>query len=301
MLRGVLFFYILCLCSCLIGKSGTQGLSADVAVRVVSQFSDSAIRSSSGRPYISLHGGRRVCRSKPFSLSVVREHLEESGVPKETLNKYLFFDLEQEEVEGEDNETESSTLRRAVFKEVENNWIKFGLQIANNTDFALVIDTVRIHGRARCGSQIYTHEETIEANGYCVSGNAPPFLYIVPPKRRIEYQPLSTNPFHNLTLYFDGFPIEDRREIASRSFQNSVRSPQQVIESSEETTGGQETVRSQEGAGQSRQICQPEREDYAIPRYRIEVTLMGYFIGLTSEYVTLDFFKRVTFFTTVIY
>ena len=279
---------ILCLflCSCVAGKSATTGLSSDIAVRVVSQFSDSLLRTGSGRPYISLQGGRRICRHRPFSLGVIRDELLKSGVPRDTLNDYLFFDLEQE------SESEEETRgAMPVPVDVGSNWIKFGLQIANNTEFALIINSVRIHGRARCG-QIYTHTSEI-SSGYCGgAGAAASFLYVVPPNRKIEYQPLSSNPFNNLTLYFDGFPIEDRRSQPSRRLEDSIRD----LGAANSTDAA-----AQGGSSETQQECQPNREDYAIPRYRIEVTLTGYFIGLTSEYVTVDFVKRVTFFTTVVY
>ena len=276
------FFVSIFLCSCVVGKSTTTGLSSNIAVRVVSQFSDSLLRTTSGKPYISLQGGPRICRHRPFSLDIVRDELLKSGVPRDTLNDYIFFDLQEE---SEDEEETGAV----IFEDVGDNWIKFGLQIANNTEFALIINSVRIHGRAKCG-QIYTHSSEI-SSGYCAGVSNAPFLYVVPPNRQIEYQPLSRNPFHNLTLYFSGFPIEDRRSQPSKRFEDSIRD----TTTDSAPTGGTAEL------SERQQECQQDREDYAIPKYRIEVTLTGYFIGLTSEYITVDFFKRVTFFTTVIY
>lgn len=280
--------------SCIGGGSGGF-FNSQVSVRVVSQFNDSFLRTATGRPYIRLQGGPRICRVRAFNVENIRERLLETGVSEEILNDYLFYDS-GEESSGESAENSSKEERSLdpIPYNVGENWIEFGLQIQNNTDFALIINSVRLNGIGRCGGKTYSYSGDEKSPGYC-SGSGFPILYIVPPRRRIEYRPDSTNPFHNLKLYFSGFEIEDRRGEPSKRLQNIANTGSSQIRTQGDT--GNSATQNESLAG----ACEPNREDYAIPRYQLEVSLRGYFIGLSSEYATVDFFKRVSFSTEVIY
>ena len=266
-------------------EGGGLGLNSQVSVRVVSQFNDSFLRTSSGRPYIRLQGGPDICRKRPFSQRIIREELLNSGVSEDVLNDYFFGGEEVSFQEEEEEEEEEEAVSSPIFHTVGDNWIEFGVLIENNTDFALVINKVRLSGVGRCGGKIFNYSDE-KSSGYCAEGDFP-ILYLIPPRQKIEYNPENTNPFHNLKLYFDGFEIEDRRDQDSRRLQNLAN--RGLVSSNTNTI-----------TNEIEETCEPSR-DYAIPVYQLELSLTGYFIGLSSEYVTIDFFKRVNFSTEVIY
>ena len=288
------------LSSCIGGSSGSSGgaFNSQVSVRVVSQFSDSFLRTPSGRPYIRLQGGPpRICRKRPFTIEAIREELLAAGVTHEILNDYLFSgEAEGEEGEtgeGGEGETSENTRPGPVFHNIGSNWIEFGLLIQNNTDFALIINLVRLSGAGRCG-RVFTYPNSEIGTGYCSSGEAGsfPILYIVPPRRQVVYRPDDTNPFHNLTLRFSGFEIDDRRNTPSKRLQRIISGPTATNNTQQNSSIDNDTLE---------EVCEPNREDYAIPKYTLELSLLGYFIGLSSEFATVDFFKRINFDTEVIY
>lgn len=271
------------LSSCFFQGRG-QG-SSGVSVQVVAQHSDSFLRTASGKPYIRLSGeGSKICRARPFTIDILTGELRRAGVSDEILDNFFPNALRESSAEGEASTTteeeeedpEQEVSNQPVFTSVGNNWLEFGLLIQNNTDFALIINRVRLHGVGRCGGKTYNYSSEI-GNSYC-SGNLP-ILYIVPPRQKIEYRPESNNPFHNLKLFFAGFEIEDRRDDPSRRLQNQVGNQ-----------NNQETVD---------QVCQPQ-QDYGIPSYQLEISLHGYFLALGEEYATINFFQRVYFSTEVI-
>ena len=276
--------------SCLVfeGKGGVSALSSKVKVKVVAQFSDSPVRTSTARPYIRLQGGRsEVCRSRSFSENNIRIGL--SKVSENILSEYFFGrgeSSQEEDEEEEDDDDDSSNEEMLVRHTVGDNWIKFGLIIENDNNFILVINNVRLSGVARCGEKVFNYSDE-KNTGYCSEGTSFPILYIISPVSRIDYEPENANPFHSLTLYFDGFEIEDRRGENSRRLQNLANrgSEDNVTTNEAEKTCGVVSSR-----------------DYTIPSYQLELSLSGYFIGLSEkENVTLDFFKRVNFSTGVIY
>ena len=295
----ILFFF---LASCLIG--GGAG-SNSVRVQVAAFHQNSALRTGSGQPYIRLSPSREICRWRPFKLENVREQLLTTGIAKEILDDFLFYRETEgaEGAEGEERETSSygPEVGKPVYIETGENWTKFGLQITNLTKYVLIIDTVRFEAKARCGSQIFEHSGEHSA-GYCSrEGDEAPYLYIVPPVKRddkgnpthpmVNYHPRSSNAFDNLTLIFDGFPIVDRTKEASKNFQNAFKSP-----GTNTPTGLSGT----ESAGSATEReCQPNKT-IAIPKYDIELILVGYFLLPRSVEQVGSFTKRIHFSTSVI-
>ena len=285
----ILFFF---LSSCIFGGAG----SGQVQVKVAAFHENSPLRTASGQPYIRLSPSREICRWRPFQLQQVREQLLTEGIDEETLDDYLFYTEGEEATEEEGPGPE---VRSPVYIETEDNWTKFGLQIVNLSRFALIIDTVRFNARARCGSQTFDHSGEI-SSGYCSeSGHDAPFLYIVPPtnyddKGRpigpgINYQPRSINAFDNLTLIFNGFPIIDRTAEPSRNLQRAF----QTVENNASNSRGQQNGSTAETE------CQPN-QTIVIPRYTVELTLIGYFLLPRGTEQVSHFTKRIRFSTTVI-
>ena len=304
-MKEIFLFCFLCvfLSSCALGlsSSGTN----KVQVFVVPFHSDSKSRTASGRPYIRTKAIPQICRWRPFQLREVYEQLQEEGIAEEVLDRY--FLLEEEEGESADERE----IGEPVYHTVGDNWIKFGLQITNLTNYVLVIDTVRFQARARCGSQTFQHSGEI-STGYCggEGSDAAPYLYVAPPAdltgTQINYYPQSSNPFDNLTLLFDGFPIIDRTQEASRSFQNAFTrssSPSGVATGTAGATGTADSAGTAGvGAGtRTNRECQPNKT-IVIPRYDIELVLIGYFMLPSGEEVEQvgHFTKRIRFSTTVI-
>ncbi|MCZ0931834.1 MAG: hypothetical protein OXJ52_01605 [Oligoflexia bacterium] len=289
------FFFVLFSSCVRTGGSGSN-LSSQVGVFVVPFHSNSQIRTASGQPYIRTKGIRQVCRFRPFSLREVRERLGKEKINEEVLDTFLF--PEEAGGEGEGESSYGSEVSEPIYHQVGDNWLRFGLAIKNDTNFLLIIDTVRLQARARCGSQIFEHSGEI-STGYC-SGEAP-YLYIVPPLKitgkQVNYYPQSTNPFDNLTLFFDGFPIIDRSGEASKSFQNAFRA-------SGTTTQGP-TNNTTASPARAERECQPNKT-VVIPQYNIEITLIGYFLlpkgeDKKKEVEQVDHFtKRIRFSTTVV-
>ncbi|MDE0091828.1 MAG: hypothetical protein OXN83_00915 [Oligoflexia bacterium] len=283
-MKKTLFFCLACfsLSSCLVGSG-----SNDVRVKVVSYHSNSDVQTASGAPYIRTKGTRQICRWRPFRQRTARDQLLQEGVDKEVLDDYL-FPIEEEE--GEESESYEVIQDDPVYLQLEDYWLRFGLQITNITDFVLIIDTIRYQARARCGSQIFSHSGEFSF-GYCSGGGGDeaPYLYVVPPVettgKQINYKPLSSNPFDNLTLYIDGLPVLDRTGEASPSFQSRF-----------EDTGVAGTFGSAEVTDERE--CQPN-EPLVVPQYTIELTLVGYFmLPRGSGEQTGGFQKRISFPTT---
>ena len=305
-----LLCFLLALLSSCVGTVGSgSNLSHKVQVFIVPFHSDSRVRTASGRPPIrDWKGGPKVCRFRPFRLEDVRDRLIKEGVNKNVLDKFLFDETFETEGGGEGESEGNSFSRREVgrpvYHEVGENWLSFGLQITNDTPFLLVIDNIRFQAKARCGSQTFEHSGEI-STGYC-SGEgegATPYLYLVPPLaiggKQVNYYSKSPNPFDNLTLFFDGFPILDRTGEASPDLQSTVKA------FGANTTGQTNNV-STSATGTEKE-CQPHKIK-VIPIYRVELTLIGYFIlprgddkdDREDEVEQVNsFVKRVSFSTTV--
>ena len=286
-MKKTLFFCLACLSfsSCL----GSSGLSSkDVRVAVVAFHSNSDVQTASGAPYIRTKGTRQICRWRPFRQRKARDQLLQEGVDKEVLDDYLFPIKEEEE---ELSESYEIIQEDPVYLQVGDNWLRFGLQITNMTDFVLIIDTIRYQARAKCGSQVFSHSGEFNF-GYCSGGGGDeaPYLYLVPPAgttgKQVNYFPQSANPFDNLTLYIDGFPILDRTGEASQSFQSHF-----------EDTGVAGTSGSTDVTGERE--CQPNKT-IVIPRYTVELTLVGYFMLPRGGEQAGHFQKRITFPTTAL-
>ena len=292
-----LIFYASFLTACSFnpgGGSSSQGaLSSQVAVRPKTYYSDSAVRSRSGNPLIGDRGGLFVCRARPLSLQYVIQALEATEVAESIIDKYFRGDSDEEEAASEAIEQDSSPERvLPVFTEVGNNWIKFGLEIANSTTFPLIVDNITIYAKAKCGVEVFSHTAQINT-GYCSENSELPFLYIVPPQSLVVYNPASDNPdvsnasvstsYNSLTLYFDSFPIIDRRDDPSKKFERLYSNNQQAAQGA-----GQATA---QGAGQE---CHP-RYRLVKPRYTLELSIRGYF--LTTEDFNVPFSKRFTWYT----
>ena len=263
----LLFFLFACLPSCL----GLFSFSAnDVKVKVAAFHSDSIVSTASGWPYIRTKGTRQICRWRPFTVRKVRSQLKKYvGFNEDTLNKY-FFPEDEEEGAGESTEAESnrSIEGRPVYHQAENYWTKFGLVIQNETEFVLVIDTIRYYAKARCGDEILEHSGEFDSS-YCSSEDGTtPYLYVVPPAgtgTQVSYIPQSSNPFHNLTLVIDGFPVIDRTDQPSKELENAFR------------VSTAESRNTFNNSGSQKKECQPD-ETIVIPGYTVELVLIGYFI-----------------------
>ena len=302
-LGSCFLLFILLLPSCV----GTGGVgSNDVQIFVVPFHSDSAVKTSSGRPYIRTKGSRQVCRWRPFNSRLVYEQLLKEGMSEEFLDSNFFYEGSLEPVTSE--ATEDSEVRKPVYLEVEDNWLKFGLQITNLTNYILVIDTIRLNGNARCGNytfQPYSNEIT---TGYC-SGEGEgtsPYLYLVLPSRstgtQINYFPQSENPFDNLTLFFDGFDIIDRTGEASRDFQRSflrTNPNQNTANNNSAVTNTANNIGGTASGNGTESSCQPDKA-IVVPQYSIEMTLIGYFLLPDGEEQIRSFTKRLRFSTSVI-
>ena len=285
------------LSSCLLG-GGREG-SRNVSVKVVAFHENSSLRTASGRPYIRRTASQRgeICRWRPFELRDVRSQLLKEGIDEEVLDEYLLHREEgTEEEEGAERET-----REPVYMSTGENWIKFGLQIINFSPYVLIIHTVSFNAKARCGSQIFEHSGEINT-GYCsVQGDNAPYLYIVPPTKyndrrepigpMVHYRPLSSNAFDNLTLILDGFPIVDRTREPSKSLQNAFQT-----NTSPSTTAG---AGAPAAALAVERECQPDKT-IVIPRYTIELTLIGYYLLPKAAEEVSYFTKTVSFPTAVI-
>ena len=148
----------------------------------------------------------KFCRNRPFRFRDAQKVLKDAGLEQDTLD--LLFNIE----EGETEEVER-TRSDAVRVQVGENWLKFGLWIANGNkgenNFFLVIENIIFQSAAVYKGQAFSHGGNVDA-GYCDSGSdgggdIAPYLYLIPPNQKIFYSPLSDNPFHNLTIYIDGF------------------------------------------------------------------------------------------------
>ena len=284
----------LLLSSCQFGQGGLASvLGSNVRVKPVPYSSSDKVTSIDRRAIINLKGGRKICRSSPFRARDFRSVLEkveqESGSVK-LEDKFLdeLFKV------GEESGNAASSTSKATLLEVEDNWLKFGLVIYNanrgtkkvnnkeqSRNFFLVIDSITYNATAVYEKQAFSHAGNIDP-GYCDSsaegGEAPPFLYFIPPNKRVDYKPLSNNPLENLILFISGFPIIDRSSQPSFSQQQRIQSA------------------SGQGGGSSQQEFYSSRKIRVIPKYTVELTLRGYFITKSGEQVA-GFTKRVRLYT----
>ena len=286
MMKKMLLLCFLCalLSSCL---SGT-GDSGGVIVRVAAFHQGSLVRSSSGRPFINTKGGRHFCRWRPFNAREAREKLMKEGLGEKTLDEYLFID----EAHSEEESSEGRENQEPVYLQVGDNWSKFGLFIQNLTNYFLIIHTVKFEAEANCGSKLFYHSGEFHYTNYCTGeGNTAPYLYIISGRNQVKYDPISSNSFNNLILFIDNFPILDRTGEASPSLQNTFKAFGRG-------TAGSMTNTNNSVVATTERKCRPN-ELKVIPRYRVELTLVGYFAVPGREGLEqVDNFEKVVGFST---
>lgn len=253
-------FCVLFFTSCQLGSDNTAVYNSNVRVLVAPFGSGDTVQSS--RPIIFPNGGRKACRQRPFRSSDMRTFLRGLGVDKDHLD--VLFNEEDTESEAE------RVPQTVVLTDVADNWLKFGLLIANhNTKVFLVVESLHFTAEGKIRGEQFLHSGNVD-HGYCSGehGDVAPFLYLVPPGKQAAYRPLSDNPFENLTIYLDGFPIIDRTEEPSREFQREIG------------------VTGVTGNFSSAII--------EVPIYTVEITLSGYFM-LKDGFPLAAFAQRYTF------
>ena len=271
-----LLFLISCffvLSSCQIGSSGSI-LSSKVLVRVAP---------SRIRP-INLTGGKQVCRPRPFSNFDARKALKENSglsLSKDFLDS--FFGEGSQTAPPDYGERQNQPVR----VDVGDNWLNFSLEFVNGNqgenNYFLMIKNINYNALAIYKKQVFKLSGTVGSE-QC---GGPPYLYLIPPARKIIYSPLSENPFENLTIFLSGFPIIDRSNQLSPSLQNRARNIEQQGQ-------GVASVSLQDSSYRPNEII-------VIPRYTVELTLRGDFIKKSDESATGElipfspFVKRVKF------
>ena len=283
-LRSIFFltlsFYFLS--SCQFSGDGGEGLYSSRVQVYVSPFGRGDVLRPS-RPILFLGKGEEnemlPCRPRKPDFNNIRENLNEFGLDNEIFRDlYNLSDDEEETAEGDDDD-------RPRYEDVEGNWLKLGLAIGNtntgvdNNPF-LVVEQLIFVARARIGDREFSNVQTI-SSGYCET----PVLYVVPPARRINYEPHSNNPLQNLTIYVGGFPIIDRTQLPSQSLAR--------------ISGGLGGLQQAPSPGQSSEgapgnFIRSGESLIEIPEYQVELTLRGYFILEDGTRLT-EFAKRIRF------
>ncbi len=171
-------------------------------------------------------------------------------------------------------------------------WTKIGLFISNHNEEAfLAIQDLIFTGKGRLGDQTYEYSQSVSV-GYCDTTS---FLYLVPPRRQVEYKPHSRNPFHNLTIYIDGF---ERVENQSEGSGGSSRDlDQQTSQGSSPISSalGSSSLGGQGGISRlSEQQLGPTT--FSIPDYDVNITAIGYFM-LEDGSLIASFQKTFSFST----
>ena len=298
----LIFLLFFLLSSCQFGQWGRAAILS-AGIRVVVEPYVQGGKVFSGKPVLYAdEGGEKICRSRPFRSGKARKTLEKEGVEDDFLDE-LFGE------EGEDvTESETVNLRRneSVRVDVGENWLEFGLSIANtnkgeNRNYFLIIDKLSYTAIARYKGQIFETHGTLDGS-YCDSssagGDTTPFLYLIPPNSTIEYRPDSANPFANLKIYISGFDIIDRSEQLSSSAQRRIQSNQ----NNQNNQNGQSGVGGGGQQGFQNNQQDTENQNYGpheiivVPDYNVELTLRGRFVTKTGIRVA-GFVKRLSFFT----
>ncbi len=264
------------------------------------------------RPTIFLSKGKYTCRPRPINPKIMVGYLKKTDLSDEGLASIFGFSVEEinfiEEQEQSRNRRINLKPIRVDVGEEGKGWLKLGLFISNgnagsdNQNFFLIIDSVGFVATAQYRDQVFQASNDIQA-GYCAGGESlttseqnseteensdqyfdlgSPFLYIVPPGTKVEYNPTSSNPFHNLTLYLTGFPIIDRSGELSPDQERRISG---VTNQNSESSTSENKFKFRAG--------DPLR---IIPRYTVDLTLRGHFTTSEGDLVAA-FTKRVRFFT----
>ena len=286
-MNKVFVLIFLLLSSCQFGPGGlASSLDLNVVVKLTPYTSKDSVVPSNRRPIIFPNGGRKVCRPYPYRVRDIRSilNLKEEGERAVKREDNLLEELFRGREEPES--TVSSASNEPVRLEVGENWLKFGLVIANHNtgkndegesrNFFLIIESISYNAFARYQGQDFSHSGSI-TSGYCDSnaegGEIPPFLYLVTPGDQVNYKPSSKNPLENLTIYISGFPIVDRSSQPSSSLQQRIQ-----------------------GGGNLQEFYRP-RDIKVIPKYEVELTLVGYFINRLGK-EPIGFERRFSFYST---
>jgi len=284
-------FFVLCSCQFQAGQSGSAVLSSNINILVTPYGRGNAVVSS--RPIIFLEGGKNeVCRQYPFTTREARNVLEKESVDPDFLDD--FFDIDEDEDEGGSTTTDpqntAEELKKPVRIDVEDNWLKFGLWISNtnrgDNNFFLIVDSITFNAVAFYRNEKYEHNGTVTPGDCAGEDESPPFLYFVPPQEKVEYNPFSENPFHNLIIYLSGFPIIDNSESTDRIGGNR--------QSTASLSSGISSITSQ--SQPATPYYNPETEIIQIPVYTVELILRGYFMTKSGARVA-SFVKRARFLT----
>lgn len=311
----LILFSIFFTTSCHQGNySGSSGLLSSKVSVLVSPYGVGGVLRPS-RPIIFVTGGSYICRPRPVDFRELYRILKNTDLSDDgfanifgiTLSPTIKTVLE----ETSNNEINYNPVRQSV-GDGSRGWIKLGLFISNanqgkDQNFFLVVEDITFVAVDEDGNQVQLGD--IHA-GYCSgSGSAQPtqqaeapteaapgggtptpatantsqlsggsFLYIVPPGQKIEYNPKSSNPFHNLTLYVEGFDLIDRSSELSPDLQRRTRDG------------------NNSGENQADSLGQRKVGLVKIPRYTVEMTLRGYFMTQTGDLVA-SFIKRTRFST----
>ena len=192
---------------------------------------------------------------------------------------------------GPADEEERERQRLPVIVQgIGNGWVKFGLYISNGRNFSnsanrkehllLVITDLFVTASARVGERVETFAGNVGSD-YCASEGQLrlDFLYLVPGGKAVKYRPDSNNPLENLTIYLSGFPVIDNRQQA------------EAVPGAEDGAGGGA------GAAAAGNNSLVGNCIIYVPRYRVRLTLSGYFMTSSGTKVQ-NFNHRTVFHTT---
>ncbi len=156
---------------------------------------------------------------------------------------------------------------------VGDNWFRAGLQFANSTDYFFVITEVTFEISANWGTERLSSSPITIDSGYC--GGMDGFLYIVPPKVRLPYQPNRRNDLNNLTLFVAGVPIPT----------SPIQDPQSQGEggglAADANQAGGTTQGRQNGGSTDNEIFELDN----LPVYRVQVRVFGHFINKQRDFI----------------
>ena len=204
-------------------------------------------------------------------------------------------------------------------------WLKLGLFIVNgnvatvnpNTGQRagggtfLIVTEIIYSATAKYRNQVFSHTGNIQS-GYCgetasaaalPEGSegasidiAVPFLYLVPPGRKVEYNPTTNNPFHNLTLYLDGFPIIDNTKKPTPEQKRFLDTYSSSNSDSNSNSGSSSTASSSSSSSNEDDLYRQGDPLIVIPKYEVALILRGHFVTSDGENIG-SFSKKVQFST----
>ena len=269
MSKAITFYCLLFIAGC---AAGSGANSANVEVIVNPYGAGDSFRRAV--PIVTIPPAEKTCRPKSYSAQELRDNLSGSGLlSDEGVNRFFGEPVAEEtELTPEIRQERNKPIRESVA----GGWTKIGLSIGNNSQFFLVIDTLSWQATGYHDGQAYSSQGNL-GDGYCSGSEGGfPFLYFVPPQRKILYKPQNRDsPLENLTLYLSGFPVVDR------SGEPSVRAAQILSQ------GG--------GEASPAQAVRPGGQLIDIPNYNVDLVLTGYFLNQDGQIMTSGFSKRVSF------